>query len=546
MASSEKDTFKVWQPLALSLMLALGMMFGYKMNDSDQGSLISFASSESSSSGVGQVEELIRFIENRYVDSVGREDLVEKAMNSILDELDPHSVYISPSQLDDVNDEMNGRFKGIGVEIFYIEDTVNIIRVIPDGPADRAGVKPFDKLISINDSLVAGQKLKFADIRKMLRGDVGNELEIKLLNRQNQDKSASILIDDIPVSSVKGGVMIDDKTGYIKIDRFGSNTYREFMDYFQELTEKEKMQNIIIDLRGNPGGFLPQATNILCQLFKEKGQLLVYTQGKNDRKFEYKSTGKTFFNIEKISVLIDENSASGSEIIAGAIQDWDRGVIIGRRSFGKGLVQEQYNLSNEGALRLTVARYYTPSGRSIQRTYDDMDSYYTDYEERYYKGEFFSEDSIDRGDARVYKTMELERPVYGGGGITPDIFIPIDSIKFEPFYGEIMSSIPQFVFKEISTNNFEFKKDDIVGLKKQLSSKFVNNQEKTSDGVVSLMQIKNDIDDAIGSSLIKYMQGQKDVFRHDLPRDEFIKSSLEYFYSEDKLTDLLDIRASGN
>jgi carboxyl-terminal processing protease len=537
--STKNENIKVWQPLALSIMLAIGMLFGYKMNDRDQGSLIEFVDLDTNTAAVGEIEELIRFIETRYVDSVDRDYLVEKAINAVLDELDPHSVYISPEQLKSVNDEMEGTFKGIGVEIFYIEDTVNIISIIPDGPADRAGIRPFDKLISINDSIVAGQDLQFSEIRKMLRGDLGEQLQIKLIDRDNKEKIADIVINDIPVSSVKGGIMVDDQTGYIKIDRFGSKTYSEFMEYFQSLTEKEGMKNIVIDLRDNPGGYLPQATNILSQLFKEKGNLLVYTKGNNDRKFEYKSTGKTFFPINKVSVLIDENSASGSEILAGAIQDWDRGVIVGRRSFGKGLVQEQYDLSNEGALRLTIARYYTPSGRSIQRTYEDMDSYYTDYEDRYYSGELFSQDSIAKGDSDLFETMTLKRPVFGGGGITPDIFVPVDSILFDPFYGEIINEIPQYVFKKIATDRTFMNEAKIDESAQNIADTFIQSK-LTKENNFHLMELEAYILDKVHVSLIKYLQGEQEVYQYELLSDPFMKASLEYFYSENKLTDLLD------
>jgi carboxyl-terminal processing protease len=535
--SKEKDSYKIWQPLALSIMLAIGMLFGYKMNNQDESSLISFVNEESLGA-VGQVEELIRFIETRYVDSIDREQLSEKAIKAILGDLDPHSVYITPEQIAGVNNEMEGRFRGIGVEIFYLDDTVNIINTIPEGPADRAGLKSFDKLISINDSIVAGQQMKFADIRKMLRGDIGEKLELKLITQDKKEKIAHILIDDIPVNSVKGGVMVDDETGYVKIDRFGANTYREFMDYFQQLTEEEGMKNIIIDLRDNPGGYLPQATNILSQLFSNKGNLMVYTQGNSDKKQEYKSTGKTFFKIDKISVLIDENSASGSEIMAGAIQDWDRGVIIGRRSFGKGLVQEQYDLNNGGALRLTVARYYTPSGRSIQRTYDDKENYYSDYEERYYSGEFFSEDSIVKGNSDLYETMKLKRPVFGGGGITPDIFIPLDSVKFEPIYGEIMNEIPQYVFRKLAEQQGAIEKTEISSFAQTAYNSYVADKENLNNRIF-LETHATEILNRIESSVIKHVEGEKAVFKYELPLDDFIKSSLEYFNSSDKLTDLI-------
>jgi carboxyl-terminal processing protease len=535
--SKKRETYKIWQPLALSIMLAIGMLFGYKMNNKDQSSLISFVDDENIGA-VGQVEELIRFIETRYVDSIDRLQLTEKAMKAVIGDLDPHSVYITPEQIAGVNNEMEGRFRGIGVEIFYLDDTVNIINTIDEGPADRAGIKSFDKLISINDSLVAGQGLKFADIRKMLRGDIGEEIELKLISQNNQEKVAQILIGDISVNSVKGGVMVNDETGYIKIDRFGANTYREFMDYFQVLTEEKGMKNIIIDLRDNPGGYLPQATNILSQLFSAKGNLMVFTQGNSDEKQEYKSTGKTFFKIDKISVLIDENSASGSEIMAGAIQDWDRGVIIGRRSFGKGLVQEQYDLNNGGALRLTVARYYTPSGRSIQRTYDDKENYYSDYDERYYNGEFFSEDSILKGNSDLYETMKLKRPVFGGGGITPDIFIPIDSARFETIYGEIMNEIPQYVFRRLAHRKKKLEKSEISLFTNETYKMYVFDKGDLKNKSF-MASHKTEVLNKINASVIKHVEGEKAVIKYELSLDDFIDKSLEYFNSSNKLTDLI-------
>jgi len=523
----KNDTYKVWQPLALSIVLAIGMLFGYKMNEKSEASLISFSDNEAKT--VGQVEELIRFIELRYVDSVDREDLIANAMDAVLSDLDPHTVYITPSQIGAVNDEMEGNFRGVGVEIYYIDDTVNVISTVENGPADLAGVKAFDKLISINDSLVAGQGLKFSSIRSMLKGDVGDKIEVRVLDREGISKTVNISIDNIPVSSVEGGVMIDDQTGYIKINRFGSNTYREFMDYVQVLSEKDSMQNIIIDLRDNPGGYLPQATNILSQLFDTKGNLLVYTQGKNDKKLEYKSTGKTFFPIKGISVLIDENSASGSEILAGAIQDWDRGVVVGRRSFGKGLVQEQYALSNGGALRLTVARYYTPTGRSIQRNYDNMDAYYTDYENRYYSGELFSADSIISADSAIYNTMNLSRPMYGGGGITPDIFIPVDSMKFQPLYREVIGELPQYVFRKLSMID-DVESSNIMSYSDSIFSSYID-RKLDLNNELNLEAMYNAIKDEINASLIKYIQGEAEVYKYNLPQDEFVKASLDYFYN---------------
>ena len=236
--------------------------------------------------------------------------------------------------------------------------------------------------------------------------------------------------------------------------------------------------------------------------------------------------------------MIDENSASGSEILAGAIQDWDRGVIVGRRSFGKGLVQEQYDLSNEGALRLTIARYYTPSGRSIQRTYEDMDSYYTDYEDRYFSGELFSKDSISESESTAYETMQLKRPVFAGGGITPDIFVPIDSLVFDPFYGEVINEIPRYVFKSLSEEK-SLLEAEIEPTTQTLVDKYIN-AKTTDSNKAELAKFEAQITSKIKSSLYRFIHGEKEVFKFELASDPFMQESLEYFYSENKLTDLLD------
>ena len=501
-------------------MLAAGMVFGYQMNEKDESPLISYIGSDSDTeSPIGQVEELIRFVETRYVDSINRTQLVSEAIEAILKKLDPHSIYITPEQLKRVNQEMDGTFNGIGIESFYIDDTVNIISTIPNSPAERAGIKPFDKIISIKDSLVAGNALNFSTIQDMIKGQLGDELPMNLLDQEGKEKQIVVTIGDIPLKSIDVALNVSPEIGYVKINRFSSTTYKEFMDHFEKMYESGT-KHMIIDLRGNPGGFLPEATNILSQLYSERGRLLVYTEGRNGNKLEYKTTGKPFFQIDKISVLIDEGSASGSEIIAGAIQEWDRGAVIGRRSFGKGLVQEQYNLGNGGAIRLTVARYYTPSGRSIQKTYSDIDRYDDDIYQRISGGELYHQDSVRSGDNTNFKTKILERDLVGGGGITPDVFVPIDSIELDYDFIQVDNKVSQFVYKALS--NSSSKTLDL----KDIEAKFF--KELDVDFPISKV-MKKHLRRSIRESNIRYTQGVEAMYSDRLANDSYIMLSKKYF-----------------
>jgi carboxyl-terminal processing protease len=439
------------QPLLLSAAVAIGMMLGYKMNENLEKPLITTEKlSPDNSSSIGKVEELLRFIEYKYVDSIDKNKLMESAIDGIFHELDPHSTYLSPIEVDEVNDEMNGKFQGIGIENFLIDDTITIYKVLDGSPAFKAGIKPFDRIITINDTIIAGKKSSYDKIRSMLRRVPGSKLKLKIL-RQAKIHDINVSVDVVSVPSVSSFLLENNQIALIKIDRFGNKTYTEFMSevekYFTDNRgggAKNKAKHLILDLRDNPGGFLPEATNVLCQIFKEKEKLLVYTEGKNNKKNEYLTNGKMFFNIDQIVVLINENSASASEIIAGAIQDWDRGHIIGRRSYGKGLVQEQYPLSNGGAVRLTVARYYTPSGRSIQKDYSDLNGYFNDFEHRHQKGELFFKDSSSVKKTKDFFTKVLKRKVTSQGGISPDIFIGLDTIYRNEDFMTIKSYLPEF------------------------------------------------------------------------------------------------------
>ena len=406
MTAETKSGYKVWEPLLLAIAVVIGMFAGAKIAGSEFKGGIQKVEGESSST---RVTEVIRFIEGKYVDDIGSSALVDKAINGILEELDPHSGYISPDELAKINERMEGHFEGIGLQFHVLRDTVIILFVNEDGPADKAGVKPHDRLIFADGKEMVNLEWELEEYVKHLRGPKGSSIQLKMA-RHGVDTLVSIEVtrDKIPIPSVVGAYMLDEETGYIKISNFSSTTYKEFMQSVEKMVDEDSVQHLVIDLRDNPGGYLKEAVNILSQLFDERGKLLVYTEGDNAKRMEYKTTGKPFYQIHNVAVLINNGSASASEIVAGAIQDHDRGVIIGEKSFGKGLVQEQYMLQDGGALRLTTARYYTPSGRSIQKPYENG-------------FEHDGENGVS-ADSSTYRT-DAGRHVYASGGISPDIAV---------------------------------------------------------------------------------------------------------------------------
>jgi len=531
--TKDKERYNIVQPLLLAAMMAIGIMIGVKINETKTYPLIEKIDYNNGAQYTGRVEELLRFIENKYVDDIKTEELLDEALSALINKLDPHSTYLSPAELEDVNDQMNGNFRGVGIETMMVDDTVVIYRVLENSPAKKAGFKPFDQLISIDGLQVAGQNLKFAEIRKNLRKSLGAELEIEL-KRKNQILNKTLTVNDIPVNTISAAYKLHDSIGFIKVDRFANNTYREFMEKVEDLFSDTKCKHLIIDLRGNPGGYLPEATNILCQIFEEKNLLLVYTEGKNSKKSEYKTTGKRFFNIQKVVVLIDENSASASEIIAGSIQDWDRGVVIGRRSYGKGLVQEQYDLNNGGAIRLTVARYYTPSGRSLQRNYRDREVYDNDLNTRYDNGHLFQIDTLhssDVLDTATFYTMRLNRKVKGGGGVSPDIFVPLDSIYLNESYLKIESKLSEFVvtrgidFSLQSYNNY----DQISGFKgsDEFYSKFAKYAKLDVNDKI-LKNHRSHLDKSIKYLLAMMNMDESTSIRIDNNSDKVFNEALDY------------------
>ncbi|MCH2085285.1 MAG: S41 family peptidase [Saprospiraceae bacterium] len=458
---------QIWLPLLFAITLVVGMLIGMRMQSAAPQVIVDKSNETNPHTlGQGKIEELIRYVEAKYVDDVNRDELIEKAINGILKELDPHSNYIPSEQLREVNEQLDGNFIGIGVEFMMLDDTVVVIAALAGGPSEAVGIQAGDKIVQVADTTIAGVNMEVKDIVSLLRGEPGSEVEIGI-NRQGlaNIKKYTITRDKIPVYSVDVSYMIDDKTGYIKVNRFSATTYEEFMKALEDLVDNHQMEDLIIDLRHNPGGYLQQATNILSQLFEDKDRLLVYTEGRTVNRNDYESTGRAFFKVDDIAVLIDEGSASASEILAGAIQDHDRGIILGRRSFGKGLVQEQYKLRDGSALRLTVARYYTPSGRSIQKAYKDLDAYANDVNNRYSSGELTEEAKISQADSTRFYTSS-GRIVYGGGGISPDIFIPIDTINTNEEYLNLRQHIPAFVFRYMEEEGYALSDYDLASFAK--------------------------------------------------------------------------------
>lgn len=412
---------QVWLPLILSAVMILGMFFGFKMHQ-QTGAADFFKRNKTTT-----LEETMELIKNRYVDDVQIDSLKEDAINAVMDHLDPHSVYIPYSEVAEANEDLAGNFEGIGVEFNLFRDTVNVTYVIPDGPSEKAGLQLGDKIIKVNDSSIVSKTMPIKDIRKLIRGKAGSDVRLTI-KRGDTIKDILITRGRIPLPSVDASYMVDSNTGYLKLNKFSETTYKEFMQNMEKL-KGMGMQDLILDLRGNGGGYVQQAVNIADE-FLSGDKLIVYTQGTNIQKHEYKANKEGVFETGKLVVLVDELTASASEILAGALQDWDRATIIGRRTFGKGLVQEQYSLSDGSALRLTVARYYTPSGRSIQRPYDKgKEAYMEELYGRFAHGELEYADSNHVDNGKQYKTHN-GRIVYGGGGIMPDVFVGIDTSLF--------------------------------------------------------------------------------------------------------------------
>ena len=444
---NKRKTYR-FMPLWLGLSVVFGIFIGTFFANRFSGNRLSIINS-----GSNKLNDLLHIIDDQYVDTVNMSDLVETAMPQILSELDPHSVYISSKDVQQANDDLRGSFFGIGIEFTIRQDTIHVQNVISNGPAERAGLLAGDKIVEVDGKAFVGKEITNEVAMRALKGEKDTKVQVGVLRyKEKTVKRFTITRGEIPTKSVTATYMLDGDTGYIRIKNFGEKTYPELLIALAKLAQ-DGFSNLVIDLRGNTGGYLMSAVQMANE-FLPKGRLIVYTEGRKSARQEYRSDGRGSYQQLPLVVLIDESSASASEIFAGAIQDNDRGTIIGRRSFGKGLVQQPVTLHDGSMIRLTIARYYSPSGRCIQKPYTQGDSkdYESDILERYEHGEFFSQDSIHHTGPE-YHTRN-GRVVYGGGGITPDIFIPEDTVNVTSYYKEASMSglILQFAYNYTDDN----------------------------------------------------------------------------------------------
>jgi carboxyl-terminal processing protease len=418
-------------PLLVAVSVAAGILIGSLLRQNSQ-----TIYSQVGIARPNKLTTILQLIEHGYVDSINSSDIIEKTIPDILKNLDPHTAYIPARNMQEVHEEMSGNFSGIGVQFSIQDDTVRVIEVIPNGPSSQVGILPGDRIVTVNDSLIAGVDVKNITVLQLLRGERNTKVEVGIIRKgYSEELEFEITRDNIPLISVDVSYMIDNETGYIKVSRFSEKTYAEFMQGMQKLKDRGA-KKVIVDLRQNPGGSLASVLQIVDE-FLEKGEPILYTEGLNQPRKTYNASGKNRWKDIETYVMIDEFSASASEIFAGALQDNDRGLVIGRRSFGKGLVQEQIPLMDGSALRLTVARFYTPSGRSIQKSYDNgNEEYYHDLHDRFVHNEQLFADSIRFNDSLKYQTKS-GRTVYGGGGIMPDIFVPADTTGASGYFNRI-------------------------------------------------------------------------------------------------------------
>lgn len=462
----------IWYPLVISIAIVLGIVIGNYIStkkftlDKDR-----------------KINAVLNLIQSEYVDSIDVKDLVEQAIPAIIGNLDPHSSYIPASDIRAENEKLDGSMSGIGVSFFMMNDTANVDQVIPNGPAEKVGMLAGDRIISVNGESIVGGTLTAEGIRSKIRGEKGTKVRIGVKrNTSKKMLTFTITRDDIPMNTIDVSYMLDDKTGYIKIAQFGKNTYDEFFAALSKL-KKDGASRYIVDLRGNPGGYMEMAI-LMVNEFLEQGELIVYTKGRKEREdIQVWSDDQGSFHDAQVAVLIDEYSASASEIMAGALQDNDRGLVVGRRSFGKGLVQKQIYLPDSSAIRLTIARYYTPSHRCIQKDYTlgDEDDYSKELYDRYSHGELYSADSIKVDKSKIFRTAN-GRIVYGGGGIVPDIFVPNDTTGITTYYRAVanLGLLQQYVYTYVDINRDQLKNVKTV---KQLMGMMPSDDALTYDFV---------------------------------------------------------------
>jgi len=434
----------LWMPLAIAVSVVVGIMIGH-----------SFSGSRHVADNDRKLNTLLNLIADDYVDTVNLDQLIEMSIPQILANLDPHTTYFTAEDMRAANEELSGSFSGIGISFMLLNDTINVIEVIPGGPSEKVGILAGDRIVEVDDSAFVGPQVTSGDVMKHLRGDKGTKVKLGIRRAtSNKVLQFTVTRGDIPVKSVDAAYMIEKSTGYVKVNQFGRTTYDEFLTALT-LLNQDGAKRYVIDLRGNGGGYMEMAV-LMANEFLPENQLIVYTKGRYKRDdSQVWSDGNGQFQDAEVVVLIDEFSASASEIFAGALQDNDRGLIVGSRSFGKGLVQQQFTLPDSSAVRLTIARYYTPAGRCIQKDYKGgMMAYEKELYDRYLNGEIYSPDSMKIDKSQIFSTLYTGRTVYGGGGIMPDIFVPRDTSGMTSYYIDIINAglLQKFAFSYVDIN----------------------------------------------------------------------------------------------
>jgi len=451
MSEPNNSKYQIKLPLILCIGLAGGVLIGASLN--------THTSPDDIGTDVQKLREVLSLIKTEYVDDTKTDVLVDDAIQSILGKLDPHSAYIPAKERLEANEDLRGNFEGIGIEFSIFQDTLVVVAALSGGPSEAVGLRTGDRIVKVDGENIAGIGLRNSEVTKKLKGPKGTEVKIEVVRRDaKRPINFTIIRDKIPQSSVDASYMVNDQVGYIKVSRFSQTTFPEFHAALEKL-KKDGMAKLILDLQGNPGGYMNQAIE-LADDFLPAGEKIVFTKGKDTRyNSDALSTAKGEFEHGDLIVLINEGSASASEIVAGALQDNDRALIVGRRSYGKGLVQSPFDLDDGSELRLTISRYYTPSGRSIQKPYDDNQEYSRDIMERYKHGEFFHADSIKFNDSLKYQTRS-GRTVYGGGGIMPDYFVPLDTTLNSGYLNALFNSnsFQEYAFNYAQANKARLEK----------------------------------------------------------------------------------------
>ena len=525
-------------PLIIAISIIGGIMIGayYTQSTPDGKSGVINASSN-------KLNALLRIIDDQYVDTVNMANLIEEAMPQILGELDPHSSYIAAKDMEEMTADLRGSFSGIGIQFTIQQDTIHINNVIAGGPSEKVGLMAGDRIVEVDDSAFVGKIVTNNEAMKKLKGPKGSEVKLGIFRHGEKEiLHFTIIRGDIPVKSVDAAYMLNEKFGYIKINKFGETTYPEMLISLAKL-HQESCKGIVIDLRGNTGGYMGAAVQMVNE-FLPKGQLIVYTEGRKAARENYFSNGTGSSQDIPVIVLVDEGSASASEIFAGAIQDNDRGTVIGRRSFGKGLVQQPIEFSDGSSIRLTIARYHTPSGRCIQKPYNKGkdENYEMDILTRYEHGEFFSQDSIKQDESHIYHTS-LGRPVYGGGGIMPDIFVPQDTTGVTSYFSMAVNRglILQFAFQYTDQNRQALQKYDsseslLKYLKKQnILEKFANFAESKGLKRRNILMYKSQklFERNLYGNIIYNMLDMEDYLKYLNQLDPTVLKALEVLENEE-------------